>query len=111
MNSMLAKCVSANQRDWIDNLQQVVLCFNASVQEARKHTLFLLMHGTEPRWGVDLQINCESTRNAYSANDYADLFVTRLEKAHELVRMHLSVSSKRKDERLVLSKGSRKPLR
>jgi len=54
------------------------------------------MHGTEPRWGVDLQINCEHTRTAYS--DYAYLLVTRLEKVHELVRNHLRVSSRRRKD-------------
>jgi len=54
-----------------------------------------LMHGTEPWWGVDLQINCEPTRTAYSANDYADLLVSRLERAHELVRTHFGVASRR----------------
>jgi len=65
------------------------------VQEATRHTPFFLMHGTKPRWRVDLQINCEHMRTAYSANDYADLLMTRLERAHELVRTHLGVSSQR----------------
>jgi len=51
------------------------------------------MHGTEPRWGVDLQINCEAKRTAYSVNDYADLLVKRMEKAHEVVRGHLSTAA------------------
>jgi len=69
INSMLAKCVSANQKNWT-NHQQLAFCFNMSIQEARRHTLFFLMHETEPRWRVDLQINSESTRTAYSVNDY-----------------------------------------
>jgi len=92
---MLAKSISDNQRDWTDHLPQVAFCFNAFVQEATKHTPFFLMHGTEPRWEVDLQMNCESTRTANSVNDYADLLVNRLEKAHELVRTHLGLSSRR----------------
>jgi len=95
INAMMAKSISEDQKDWTDHLQQIAFCFNASVQESTKHTPFFLMHGTEPRWGVDLQINCEHTRTAYSANDYADLLVTRLEKAHELVRTHLGVASRR----------------
>jgi len=95
INAMLAKSISDNQKDWTDHLQQVAFCFNASVQESTKNTPFFLMHGTEPRWGVDLQFNCEHTRTAHSVNDYADFLVTRLEKAHELVRAHLRVSSRR----------------
>jgi len=95
INSMLAKSISNNQRDWTDHLQHIAFCFNASMQEAMRHTPFVLMHGTEPRWGVDLQINCEHTRTAYSVKNYADLLVTRLEKTHESVRTHLGVSSMR----------------
>jgi len=92
---MLAKSISDNQRDWIDHLQQIAFYVNASVQQSTKNTPLFLMHGTKPRWGVDLHINCEHTRRAYSVNDYADLLVTRLEKAHELVRAHLGVASRR----------------
>jgi len=93
VNSMLAKCVSPNQKNWTDHLQQIAFCFNASVQEATKYTPFFLMYGTEPIWGVEFQINCESTRTAYSMNDYADLLVNRLEKAHEIVRTHLGTAA------------------
>jgi len=95
VNAMLAKCISVNQRDYTDHLQQVAFCFNASVQEATKYSPFFLMHGTKPRWGVDLQINCEATHTAYSVSDYADLLVNRLEKAHEIVKGHLSTAARR----------------
>jgi len=53
------------------------------------------MHRTEPQWGVDLQIGWESARTAYSTNDYPDLLVNRLERAHEVVRGHLGISAVR----------------
>jgi len=56
VNSMLAKCINTNQRDWTNHLQQVAYCFNASTQESKKYSLFFLMHGTEPRWNIDFQL-------------------------------------------------------
>jgi len=40
INAMMAKSISEDQRDWTDHLKQIAFCFNASVQEATKHTLF-----------------------------------------------------------------------
>jgi len=53
VNSMLAKCIDTNQRDWTDHLQQVAFCFNASTQESTKYSPFFLMHSTEPRCNID----------------------------------------------------------
>jgi len=71
VNSMLAKCIDTNQRNWTDHLQQVAFCFNASSQESTKYSPFYFMHGTEPRWNIDFQMG-ESECVAYSVNDYAD---------------------------------------
>jgi len=52
------------------------------------------MHGTEPRWNIDFQLG-EGERTAYSINDNADLLITRMETAHELVRQHLGTAARR----------------
>ena len=54
VNSMLAKCVDKNHRDWDEWLPQIAffLCYNASVHESTQYSPFFLMHGTEPRWVV-----------------------------------------------------------
>jgi len=83
VNSMLTKCIDTHQRNWTDHLQQVAFCFNASTQGSIKYSPFFLMHGTEPRWNIDFQMG----------NDYADLLITRMETAHELVRQHLGTTA------------------
>jgi len=97
VNSMLAKCIDTNQKNWTDHLQQVAFCFNASTQESTKYSPFFLMHGTEPRWNIDFQMG-EGTRVAYSVNDYADLLIIRMETAHELVRQHLGTTANKMSE-------------
>jgi len=94
VNSMLAKCVQDNQKDWSDHLAYVAFCYNASVHESTQYTPHFLVHGEEPRWDIDLQLGGEG-KTQYSVNDYADLLVNRLEYAHQVARDHLHVVASR----------------
>ncbi len=94
VNSMLAKCVKDNQRDWSDHLQYVAFCYNASRHESTQYTPYFLVHGDEPRWDIDLQLGVKD-KQAYSVNDYAALLGDRLEYAHELTREHLKTAATR----------------
>ena len=91
VNSMLAKCVDKNHRDWDECLPQVAFCYNASVHESMQFSPFFLMHGTEPRWDVDFRLDNED-QPVYSTNEYADLLLNRLKSAHSLARDHLQVT-------------------
>ena len=94
INSMLAKCISDNNRDWDEWLPQVAFCYNASIHESTKYTPFFLMHGTEPKWDVDLQLGEDSTAPK-SVSEYASTLLSRLEQAHELTRSHLHINANR----------------
>ena len=48
INSMLAKCVDDNHRDWDERLPQVAFCYNASTHESTQFSPFFLMHSMEP---------------------------------------------------------------
>ena len=72
---MLAKCVSDNHRDWDEWLPQVAFCYNASVHESTKFTPFFLMHGSEPRWDVDIQLGDEGAVPK-SVNEYAQTLLS-----------------------------------
>ena len=91
---MLAKCVADNHHDWNQCRPQVVFCYNASVHESTQFTPFFLVHGTEPRWDIDLRMDSDD-RPTYSTNEYADLLLRRLEGAHELTREHLQANATR----------------
>ena len=94
LNSMLAKVVSENQRDWCERLAHVALCYNASVHESTGYTPFMLMHGREVRWGVDLLL--DSPRDEpRSVNDFAAMLIERLETAQQLVRDNLQTTAQR----------------
>ena len=74
VNSMLAKCVDDDHRDWDERLPQVAFCYNASTHESTQFSPFFLMHGMEPRWDMNLHLEDE-VRTPYSPNTYADLFI------------------------------------
>ena len=93
-HSMLAKCVSTNQRDWSSHLAYVAFCYNASVHESTGYSPHFLMHGTEPRWDVDLEL-CTPGAEPCSVNDYAALLLGRLGAAHELARESLKTAATR----------------
>ena len=80
---MLANCMSDNQRDWNEWLPHLAFCYNASVHESTKYSPFFLMHGAEPRWDVDIQLE-EASRPSKSVNAYAGELLSSLEKAHTL---------------------------
>jgi len=94
VNAMLSKCVSDNHKDWSEHLSSVAFFYNASMHESTQHSPYFLMHGTEPRWNVDLQLGQEE-RKRYSVNDYADMLVNKLESAHELARSYLKTNARR----------------
>ena len=94
VNSMLAKCVSDNHRDWDEHLPQVAFCYNGSVHESTKYTPYFLMHGSKPRWDVDIQLGKQGAEPK-SVNEYAHTLLRRLENAHELTRSHLHTNATR----------------
>src|SRR5258708_29026115 len=94
VNAKLSKGVDDNQKDWSDRLGAVAFFYNASAHESTQYTPHFLIHGTEPRWDVDLQLGT-GEQPPCSTNEYAAMLVTRMEEAHELARNHLLPTGRR----------------
>ena len=94
VNSLLAKCVAANQRDWDLHLASIAFVYNASTHESTQQSPFFLLHGFQPRWDCVLQLGT-AARTKYSSNDYANALMMRLDTAHELARQHLKKAANR----------------
>ena len=96
LNSLLAKVVSNNQRDWDEWLPSVLAAYHASTHESTGYTPNFLMFGREVRVPLDLaycdpEIWRENPR-------YCDFVETRLEKmrdSFEHAREQLGVSATR----------------
>ena len=89
LNSLLAKVISENQRDWSSYLSYVVFCYNASYHSATRFSPFFLMTGRDPLWTVDLLVDgsdsCDRT-----VPEYVQEVRQRLEVASRLVRENLN---------------------
>src|SRR5206468_6962718 len=100
MNSMLAKVVSDNQKDWDERLQFVMAAYRASVHEATGFTPNFLMMGREARAPVDLLYGApEEAEASLSYDDYADRKIQVMRDAYALVREHLGAAARRMKKR------------
>ena len=73
LNSMLAKVVDTNQRDWCEHLPTVMAAYRASVHESTQFTPNRLMFGRENSMPVDVVLgNDLFNSEAMPVDDYAE---------------------------------------
>ena len=95
-NSMLAKVVAENQKDWPDHLPYVLFSYNSCVHRSTGLSPFFLMYGQQPQWNVDLLLDNPATTPEYrDLPQYALDIADRLAKAYAIVRDHLQVAAER----------------
>ena len=87
LNSMIAKLVRENQRDWPELVPYVVFCYNATEHSATGFSLFYL-YRQEPLWNVDLLLPGTGSGGLTLAG-YATAVTERLAEASRLVRENL----------------------
>jgi len=88
LNSLLAKTIAENQRDWSECIKYVTFCYNATSHSSTNFSPFFLMYGRQPMWNVDFYLNCVDENNQ-TVPEYAATVLSRLNKAFELTRQHL----------------------
>jgi transposase InsO family protein len=91
LNTMLAKVIDDDQRDWPDHLPTVMAAYRASVHEATGFTPNSLILGREARLPVDLVYGLPPDRgqDAKSYNDFVDERVERMSQDFQMVRENL----------------------
>ena len=95
MHSMLAKWISANQRDWDLKLPAVAFAYRASEHESTGFTPYFLMHGREARIPADLVYGPPHTE-ASAEHDFVHSQQTTLREAFELARQQLGKAANRR---------------
>jgi len=97
LNSMLAKVVSDNQRDWDTYLPSVMAAYRASNHEATGFSPNFLMYGRENRAPIDLMYGGPPDKGnvTTSYGNYAEEKVDKMQKAYHLVRQHLGENALR----------------
>ena len=93
LNSMLAKVIKDNQRDWPEWVSYVVFCYNATVHSATGFPPFLVFTGRQPLWNVDLLLSQAENETKASIPDFTAKVVDRLERVSKLVRENLKVAA------------------
>jgi len=88
LNSMLAKVIRENQRDWPDLVPYVVFCYNATEHSVTGFCPFFIFTGRQPLWNVDLLLQ-DTQAEESTLPDYAAKVNERLAMASRIVRENL----------------------
>jgi len=92
LNSLLAKVISENQKDWSRWVSYVTFCYNSSPHSSTGFAPHFLMTGQEPRWNIDFVLNNVDV-SCETVPEYTWSVLDRLSKAFVLVREHLQQSA------------------
>ena len=95
LNSLMAKVVSDNQKDWSSVLPLCVLAYNMSKSEATSFSPYYLMHGREAICPLDLLLDTPREDYPVDLNDFADQLVERLKSAFRIVAEHTKTQIQR----------------
>jgi transposase InsO family protein len=94
MNSMLAKSVDDNQKNWTEVLPYVMAAYRSAVHESTGYSPNFLHFGREVRAPLDLVLKPEP--DDLSINDYVATVQQRLHYADELARNQLNSQTNRR---------------
>ena len=91
LNSLLAKVVAINQKDWPDHLQTVVAAYRATVHDSTGFTPNRVFLGRDVRLPIDLALGItpDSSNSGETMSEYVSRLQERMQTEGEVVREHL----------------------
>ena len=93
LNSIFAKVIAEDQKDWHKWVPYVTFCYNAATHFATGFSPFYVNTGRQPRWTVDLWLPDPNDENKKTLPKYVAEVVERLDKVDRIVRENLKVAS------------------
>jgi hypothetical protein len=101
MNSMLAKVVDADQRNWCQLLPGVMAAYRATAHESTGFSPNVMMFGRESRMPVDVVLGNpnDSQLPLINTDDYVAELQERLRAGYQIVRGHLSKTAELRKQR------------
>ena len=100
LESMLAKVVTDNQKDWDKHLPQVLFAYRTSLHETTKYTPYFLNFGRSPTLPVDIMLGRErEEQDPDNMPQYVQRLQQSLRHAFTLARHHTNLTHKRQRER------------
>ena len=101
LNSMIAKFVSEDQRDWDVHLSKIIAAYRASKHKSTGLTPNFIIFGRENRAPADLVLPSPSTANnppAANTDEYTERTRERYTRAYDIVRGYLRKAAQRRKE-------------
>ena len=99
LESMLAKVVNDNQKDWDKHLPRALFAYRTSLHETTKFTPFFLNFGRSPSLPVDIMLGRKpQEEDPQDMPQYVQQLQQSLRNAFTLVRHHLDLSHRRSKE-------------
>lgn len=95
MNSMLSKVIADNQKDWCEHLPFVMAAYRSAVHSSTNFSPNFLVFGREVNAPIDLMLGRPEGVEYQSTDDYVEMKLTNMERAHQLAREALQSSSAR----------------
>jgi hypothetical protein len=93
LNSILAKLIAENQKDWNRLVNYAVFCYNATVHSATSFSPFFLMTGREPNWNIDMILDNPDLNVNQDTHTYAWQVYERLIKVNDVVCAKLQINA------------------
>jgi len=100
LNTMLAKVVSDNQKDWDEHVPLVMSAYRASVHEATGYSPNFLMFGRENRLPLDLVLRppVDDEQHYTSYDNFVETIQTRTRNVFDIAREHLGRAAERRKD-------------
>ena len=101
LNSILAKMISTNQRDWCERVPTAAVAYRASVHEATGFSPNFIVFGRENRMLIDLLCGCppDDEEHYTSINEVVAQRQEMTKEVYEAVRVHLGEAAVRRKDR------------
>ena len=98
MNSMIAKVVDLDQRNWCQVLPGVMAAYRATVHESTGFSPNMMLFGHENRMPVDIVMGCPGDRKLEGefVDDYINDLQERLRSGYQVAREHLGIAAERR---------------
>ena len=92
INSMIAKVVSSNQRDWSEKLPFIELAYNCSIHSSTGYSPFFLVFGRHPNLPLDFVSQSPRAEMYKDYDDYTEQVEKRMREAFNFVRQNIKTS-------------------
>ena len=100
LNSMLAKVIDGNQRNWCEMLPGVMAAYRATVHDTTGYSPNRLLFGRENRMPIDIAYGAPpSDPIGYTVDDYIENLNRNLRGAYEIVRQNIGKAAERRKDR------------